>query len=324
MSNARAAKRRKARELAGPDQPSITLTNPVANHYESFIVSNAAVCERVVKEGSARGQRLILAGAGPSLRDTAPEYARTGDVLWGCNSAMPWLFSNGYPVSHGFAIDQTTEMVNEWWGAPDVDYLLASTCHPHLVKFLLAQHRRLTFFHNYVGIPKPPVQLDGGLMSYEDWLYSLLFEGTVRVGSGLNSVTRAIDVALFMGFEQITVLGADCALRVSEPPPDVPLHSPEYRAWMESKTELHADGGHGMASNSTAITMHGEIDGRLWVTKPDMMVTAVFLEKMRQKLGDRLVLVGDTLPNALKDKPESFLDRLPHLVRDGERIKLSY
>jgi hypothetical protein len=36
---------------------------------------------------------------------------------------------------------------------------------------------------------------------------------------------------------------------------------------------------------------------------------------------DRLRLVGDTLPNALKGKPASFLSRLPTMV-DGDGVPI--
>ena len=55
-----------------------------------------------------------------------------------------------------------------------------------------------------------------------------------------------------------------------------------------------------------------------------MMISAVFLEKSRQVLGDRLRLIGDTLPNALRDKPDEFLLRLPSLTNgDGTKMDLT-
>ena len=60
--------------------------------------------------------------------------------------------------------------------------------------------------------------------------------------------------------------------------------------------------------------MEGEIDGRVWVSKPDLLISAVWLEKMRRNMPDRLVFVGDTLPVALRDKSDTFLMRMPNLV----------
>ena len=52
-----------------------------------------------------------------------------------------------------------------------------------------------------------------------------------------------------------------------------------------------------------------------------MMISAVFLEKSRQVLEGRLRLIGNTLPNALRDKPDEFLMRLPSLA-NGNGTKM--
>ncbi len=307
---------------------------------------NATKCQHVVEVDSAKGQHLILCGAGPSLRDEADEWCPQGDQIWGCNSAVTWLHDNGHNPTHAFCIDQTAAMLNEWATTLDVEYLVASTVHPHLVQFLEDEGRFTRFFHNYVGINKPAVSYclcghdevdheqgcsecdceayDMRILGYEDWLYARCYNdhnATVMAGSGLNAVTRAVDVAHFMGFSKITVLGADCALRVKRPFDGI-HGSPEHRAWLEHETEMHADGGNALASNATPITIGGEIDGRWWETKPDMMISAVWLVRMGKALGDGFQLIGDTLPNAIKDKPNDFLDRLPALIgNDGKPIK---
>jgi hypothetical protein len=112
------------------------------------------------------------------------------------------------------------------------------------------------------------------------------------------------------------VLGADCALRVKRPcPVGVLPGTREHRRWLEEETVMHADGGHALASGATPVTIGGEIDGRWWETKPDMAISAMFLHRMREAYGeDRLLLVGDTLPNALRGKSEDFLARMPALI----------
>ena len=290
----------------------------------------------VVVENSAAGQHIVICGAGPSLRDHMHDWCSRGDQLWGVNSALPYLVKEGFAVTQGVTVDQTPEMCHEWFSAPDVEYLVPSTVHPHLTQYLLGRGRRLRFFHNFVGIRGSPVTShtaagDTRTLSYEDWLYSLLYESTVRCGSGLNSVTRAIDLALYMGAGKITVLGADCALRVRAPlGAEVISGSPEHLAWLHT-AEMHADGGHALTSGATPLTFGGVIDGRHWETKPDMIISAVWLNKMRQLLQGRLVLIGDTLPNALAaaksfrnaagelesvadGSAEAFLARLPALV----------
>lgn len=300
---------------------------PVEAHesaYEQWTRFRKAVEEHcterfVVVEGSAAGQHIVICGAGPSLTDHAEEHVPTGDQVWGVNSALPYLADKGFRVTHGLTVDQTPHMCTEWFSAPDVEYLVASTVHPHLTEYLQKKGRRLRFFNNYVGLKQKPVIAKDSegvtrAMSYEHWLYSVLFQSTVMCGSGLNSVTRAIDLALFMGAEKVTVLGADCALRVRAPlGKEVIQGSAEHVAWLHG-AQLHADGGHALASEATPLTFGGLIDGRHWETKPDMAISAVWLNKMRNRLEGKLVLIGDTLPNALRGKSEEFLARMPTLV----------
>jgi hypothetical protein len=342
----RGARRRKEREAAKNGESDtvkppgiIHLQNPVADQFGAFIFGNATKCERVVEQNSHMGAHIVICGAGPSLGDTEARQVLRGDYdqLWGCNSAMPWLLEEHYPVTHGFTIDQTPHMLEEWWDAPPVEYIVASTIHPHLTDWLQEEHNRtLHFFHNFVGLQGKPVEYgvcmgcyamsDAGVgecsecggkvedyvMPYEEWIYQALYPATVRVGAGLNSVTRAIEVAYFMGAEKVSVLGADCAMRITErPPEDAVAGSPRHVEWLRTKAVMHADGSDPLRSGATSTTLGAEIDGVWWETKPDMAITAKFLVQMKEHFGDRLVLVGDTLPNALVGKPQEFLDRLP-------------
>jgi hypothetical protein len=287
-------------------------------------------CDKVVQQNFAKDQTVVICGAGPSLKEEAAEWIPKGDHVWACNSALPWLIEQGYRVTHGFTIDQTPQMLEEWHSAPDVEYLLASTVHPHLTDYLLSQGRDIAFFHNFVGIKEKPVTWpdENGVMreeSWEDWAYQIMYAGTVRAGSGLNAVTRAIDVALFGGAKEIIVLGADCCLRFKkEPPKDKGPGTPEFEQWLIEETVMHADGGHALASGATPVVLTGKIDGRLFAVKPDLVITAVWLVVMARKLKGRLKLVGDGLPNALKHKSNKFLERLPSLVdSEGKPVSIT-
>lgn len=303
----------------------LRLVNPVAQDHEAFIRSNVRAITHLVERGSAKGRSLTICGAGPTLRDHAAAYCPLTTEVWACNSALPFLVERGHRVTHGFCIDQTPEMLTEWADPPAVGYLVATSIHPQLREHLLAHGRKLRWFHNWVGINKPHRHYQGEYMTYEDALYrTLVPRETVRAGFGLNSVTRAIDVALYMGFRTITVLGADCALAYDAPPPaDMQPGTPLHRTWLRAHGHLHANGDGVMASNSTSAILSGEIDGRHWETKADMMITAVALVKRARQLGKRLSLIGDTLPNALMAKDDAFLDQLPTLVmHDGAPVPL--
>lgn len=277
----------------------------------------------VVRENEAEGQHLVICGAGPSLAETAAEYVPQADQVWGCNSAVTWLAGHGYKPTHGFTVDQTPVMLKEWYSVPDVEYLVATTVHPHLTQLLRSRGRTVRFFNNYCGIQGEPVQFRDQLLDFESWLYCVLFPPTIQAGQGLNAVNRAIDVATYMGFAKITVLGADCAIRLKRPKPFGMQHGDRaHRRWLEKHTVMHASGANAVTNGQTAITMGGMIDGRYWESKPDLIVSAVWLEMTRRRMGGRLEVIGDTLPNALRNKDVEFLKRLPTLTRaDGTPIE---
>jgi hypothetical protein len=267
----------------------ISLTNPVAGHWESFIFGNSLKARPekggVAVQDSKKCRDLVICGAGPSLNDPearlALEIAR-GDV-WGCNSALPFLQGLGYRVTHGFCIDQTPHTLDEWPGPPSAEYWLASSVHVYLTDYLLAAGRKVTFFHNFLGTPN------------ERHLYNNVWYPTVIVGDGLNSVNRALGLAEFLGYRRITLLGADCALG----PDDT----------------MHANGDGPTAHGATPVILEGDIDGRHWRTKPDMLFSAVRLAAVQRRLGSsRMRMVGDTLPYALRDKSPDFLNRLSRLA----------
>lgn len=322
----RAAKRRakRAKKMSAPNGTGeIQLTNPVTAHFEAFIFGNATKCDRVVEQDSAKGQTVAICGAGPSLAQHTDVLAEA-DQVWGVNSAAPWLHDHGHPVTHALTIDQTPTMLKEWVSKPPVEYLLASTVHPHLVQMLEGQS--VTFFHNFVGIKKPPVcgEDDAGnawVMTYEDWMYGYLYPDTCRAGSGLNGVTRAVDIARFMGFERIILLGADCAMTTTGEMGDVVQGSPEATAWLAKNTVFHVDGESAVTNGQSPMVFHGTIDGRYWMTKPDLMISAIQIARWIQ--AGSVECVGDTLPNALKDKDDAFFARLPALKSgSGEPIEI--
>jgi hypothetical protein len=246
------------------------------------------------------------------LARMAKEYCTPDRDVWGCNSAAVWLHQNGYHVTHGFSVDQTTEMLVEWKSAPPIEYLLATTVHTHLTEYLISKGRKVRFFHNYVGLQGEPVTIDGETMGYEDWMYCVMYPSSIRTGSGLNSVNRAIDLSLFCQYDKVYVLGMDCAIEITAPPPPVPQGHPEYLKWLEKETVMHANGDSSVHNGASSLTMYGEIDGIPFLTKPDMIVSAVWGVKVEQ-LYDRISIVGSPLIDALRTKDDDFLKRLPTL-----------
>jgi hypothetical protein len=260
----------------GEGSPSLDMGPEVMASWTAFIIANASAVQTktgaqplVVQQDSAKDQHIVLCGSGPSLAEHAAAWCPQADQLWGCNAALPWLIDHGYTPTHGFSVDSTREMLTkcQWDRAPDVEYLLSSSVHPHLVEHLLQRSRRLRFHHTYRGNFHQPVGGRYGGLPYADGLCAALYPSTVRTVSGLNAVSRAIDTALYAGAARVTVLGADCALRGAPP--------------------------------SGATVIEGMVDGRTWQTKSDLMITATAMAILHRRTPGRLTFIGDTLPNAL-------------------------
>jgi hypothetical protein len=156
-----------------------------------------------------------------------------------------------------------------------VSYILATSVSHRLITHLTEHGRlkRIQFFHSFVGI-------EG---EYE--LYTMLYPLTALIGQGLNVVNRAIGLAEWMGYDTIHLAGVDCALG----PGDI----------------FHV----GETHPETGVILRGKFDGREYATKPDMLVSAIDIVMQKRRLGNRLQLIGDTLPKALQHKDDAFLDR---------------
>lgn len=282
------------------------LTVPNLAHLEIQIRHNAKHFRRMVQPKSALDRSVSICGAGPSLAEHVPTLQ--GEI-WACNSALPYLMAQGVAVTHGFTIDQNLDMLRDWPTTYPVQYLLASSVHPRLVKRLLKAHRQITGFHSYLGLPDPPGEMV---------LYRSLFPASVQVGYGLNSVPRAVCLALVMGYAQITVYGADCACAPDAPPMPI-LGTPAYRTWMH-QLRMYADGRSVADAFGEDIAMAEWQDptGHRWVTRADMIISARHLLDLVRDYPGRVTLVGDTMPLAFARQPAPFLEEaLPRLTGPG-------
>lgn len=275
------------------------------------VKANAKYATDVLTADSAIGKSVVICGAGPSLNDHLDSILLS-DEVWACNSALPYLKDRHVRVTHGFAIDQGEAMLGavEWERTFDVTYLIASSVHPSLVTHLRTNKRKTRFFHSFLGIADPEGEKD-----YELKLYTSLYPTSLLVGHGLNAVPRALCLALAMGFSRITVYGADCACKPGcSVMPFPEEHNAEYNAWLDT-VQLYADGRTAAVYGSDACMAEAEIDGRLWHTRPDMLISAQHLLALEAGFPGRVTLIGDTLPNAIRGKD---MTGMPELSGMGE------
>ena len=260
--------------MPGAMRPVFELRSPVKDKAFDYIEENRHTKPLLtVAEGTCKGRTLALCGAGPSLRD---QRVNGVDHVFACNSALTYLYEQGQRVDAGVAIDSTDVMLREWADPPPVHYFLASSVDPALVRHLQAHDRPVIFFHSYVGFPDE--------LNY----YNQKWPPSVMVGRGYNVVERFIHVAEWMGYDRIDVYGAD-------------------QAYAENDI-THANGEVATEAYITPMIMSGEIDGRVWRTRPDMLMAAVSLVRAVRKYDGKVRLMGDTLPVALLNKDDAFLD----------------
>ena len=302
----------------GPELVECKLTMPNMDSLYEQIRSNARYAKRMAWGDPGRGRTVAICGAGPSLAAHVADIGAADDI-WACNSALPYLWDRGVRVTHGFGIDQGEGMLTDWARPLPVAYYLASSVHPALVRHLRKAKRRLTFFHSYLGIPDPegwvaPLNAPPGY-SHEMELYTGLYGNSVQVGFGLNSVQRAVCLALFLEYDRIIVYGADCAC-APDAPPMPPLRTPEYVAWIRAIV-MYADGRTAGIYGDESVMAEADIDGRRWHTRPDMVISARHMLDLCVNYPGRITLVGDTLPNALAAKGPEFWARMPTLAGVG-------
>lgn len=263
------------------------------------VIANHRGATAMLTLNARAGQTIVICGAGPSLRDAVLPDA---DEVWACNSALNFLMARGERVTHGVTIDQGRAMLDGWeWGRSyPVGYYLASSVHPDLVAKLRADGRALTFFHSFLGVPAPedwaPREGFGG---YEDWLYRKLYPASCCVGQGLNTVPRAVCLALALGAASIEVYGADCACAPDgEPVPCLP-GEPGYAEWLDSLV-MYADGRTPRWYGDETPMAEAELGGHRWHSRPDMVVSAMHMLELQRVYPGRITYHGDTMIEALR------------------------
>ena len=274
-------------EYAPSDFMAIELANPVTDKLADFIIANAEGDPVMVGPDTHKAQTLALCGAGPSLRDL--RFDKT-DQVWACNSALTYLVGEGVHVDVAVGIDQTPQMLREWESPPDVTYYVASSCDPALVVHLREHKRTVHLFHNHVGV--------GDDIDWEWEQYTERYPPGYMISQGATVVGRSIGLAWWAGFERIDVYGADCCFGDDD--------------------LVHANGEDMGEAYGRPLTMEGEISGRMWRTRPDMLMDAVDLVRKVRKSEGAIRLMGDTLPVCLLGKSEEFLTAVIRRLKPGE------
>lgn len=142
-----------------------------------------------------------VVGFGPSLRDTWAEVRAFAPHILSCSGSHKFLLERGIVPRWHVEVDPREHKVPLIGPPhPDVEYLIASTCHPKVFEHLAGF--RVTLWHVFDGSEEGQRLLPPG-----EW----------AVTGGCDVGLRAMTMAAFLGFRDINVFGLDgCAPAIGE------------------------------------------------------------------------------------------------------------
>ena len=283
------------RHLSVNNQPQqnkgskIKFVNPNSDNYDRNIRHAASLGLPCYKQDELEGNpTVVVVGSGPSLKD--PEVIagikhyvdEENALIFACKAAIKILHDEGFKVDYGVSMDPGAHIAapNKIFKAPGTKHIIASSSDPELFEYL--KDEQVIIFHSATGYEK------------EVELYNELFETSTCMGGGYNVVNRAVSAAFFMGAGKIVLAGTDCGWRKEQ--------------------EMYADG----PAHRAGVDMsdHGVVDGKEWMTRPDMLASGVALAKLAKKRQGDIVFLGDTLPSKLFLKDDEFLNSCASFGKD--------
>lgn len=174
---------------------------------EQIKLSTARVKGRIAPCLEARTDPIAVVGFGPSLKDTW-ERIRQFKYVVSCSGSHRFLVERGIIPTWHVEVDPRAHKVALLGPPhPDVEYLIASACHPKLFDHL--EGFRVSLWHVF------DASADGRRM---------LPQGDWAVTGGCDVGMRAMTIAAFIGFRDMHIFGLDgCATG-----PDANRHAGEH------------------------------------------------------------------------------------------------
>ena len=212
---------------------------------EQIRLNIANVPGRIKESYETREDPIAIVCYGPSLKETW-EQVRQFKYIMTCSGAHKFLIERGIIPTWHTDVDPRFHKT-ELMGTPhkDVEYLIASTCHPKYFQLLLDGGFNVKLWHVFDGNDDAMRTLPAG-----EWAL------TGGCGAGL----RAMAIARFFGFKQHHVFGMDGGSRISSTE-----HGPEHPS--------HA-GPHPNAIQKWFTTEYPPGSGTLYQTTPSLLEAA--------------------------------------------------
>lgn len=263
----------------------IRFTNPNFEHLAEHIRASAARgLPMVPREAYGRARGAVICGSGPSLTTPATlarirGYQRRGWHVIACKEAIRLLLDRGVRVDFSVSMDPGAEQWRKTARDAAIVYCVASSCHAALFDWLLDEELTVWVFHSACGCPG------------EAALYASLFPCADVMQGGYTVLNRALALAVYMGFPRRVLAGADFG-------------------WRPGAAGYYAAGAREAAGNLGAdLTDQGLVDGREWLTRPDLLASAIAVARLKRR-GAVDAILGDSLAGALARRDEAFLKRV--------------
>lgn len=282
--------------MAGNPGASFHFSNPFQDKLHEHVRYSASLELGRVRKDMHKGSRgAIICGSGPSLLkfstlEEIRKKARQGWTIIACKESIRLLRERKVTVHYSVSMDPTPWQVDKTYLDPEITYCIASSCHPNLYRHVLDARCHALVFHSACGAKCPETGLD------EIGLYRRYHGYIATVMGGYTCVNRATALASYMGF-----------------PPSMTWLAGADFGWRDEST-YYAKGAVGKAGNVTAgknfdMQDHGQVDGRNWNTRIDMLASAVDLAK-RLKTGQIGKWLGDSLGKSLAKRDMAFINSI--------------
>lgn len=210
----------KLKNSDGPDGVERDQKSDAAEHMRYAASLGLPALGRVERP---RYGRALIIGGGPSVKGELEAIralaADKNNRILAINWTHTWLINNGI-IPHGsvfFEIDAEPDSVLEA-AHPDVTYFICSHCHPKTFD-MLNGHKRVLWH----SLPNS---------EFEKAVGEELFQGSVLVGGGISTFTRAMTIALCLGFRDLDLFGIDGSF-----PDKGKTHVEGYETIMDNKTD---------------------------------------------------------------------------------------
>lgn len=161
---------------------------------EQIKINLRKACGRIEGATELRNEPMACVSFGPSLKQT---WEKIKEFKWvmSCSGSHKFLVEHGITPTHHIDVDPREHKI-KLIGEPQkgCEYLIASTCHPKLIDYLLNAGCTVKLWHIFDSAEEG---------------YRILPPGEWLVTGGCSVGTRTITLARFLGFTDIHVFGMD-------------------------------------------------------------------------------------------------------------------